>query len=426
MAVIDYLIIGGGVAGTTAAETIRQRDPAGSIAVVSDEPHRLYSRVLLSKANFFLEKIPFDHIWLKSEAWYGENRIELMMGKQAVRLDPAQKVVVLENGEELQYRKLLLAVGGCARAWGGVAGSDKRGIHSLRTLDDAKNIIAALKSTRPARAVAQAGRAPRAIAVGGGFVSFEMCEMLRRGEFEVALILREPHYWEPTLDEPSGQMIEAALEKGGVKIFRSAQVREVRGGEAVEGVTLQDGTEISCGLIIVGIGVVCPFAWLRAGGVAVGRGILANEYLETSVPDVWVAGDAAEFNDIILGGRVQLGNWVNAQMQGKIAGLNMVGQKQPFKLVSFYTTQGFGITIAFVGDVRRAADRQVITRGSPELGWYVRFTVKDGEVVGATLINRTPELGAISKIIEQNVNVEGREQQLADPAFDLKTFLALG
>ncbi|MBI2624353.1 NAD(P)/FAD-dependent oxidoreductase [Candidatus Parcubacteria bacterium] len=406
----DYLIIGGGVAGTTAAETIRSRDKVGSIVIVSDEPHRFYSRIMLSKPNFFLQKIPFDQIWLKSPAWYGDNRIELLLAKQAVRLDPAQKLVVLKSGEEFRYQKLLLAVGGCARTWGGVAGHDKRGIHYLRTLDDAKNIMAAMKSVKVARAVA----------VGGGFVSFEMCEMLRRGGLEVSLILRESYYWEPILDKFSGQMIEAALEKGGVKIFRNAEVSEVRGGETVEGVTLQDGTEILCGLIIVGIGAVCPFAWLQAGGVAVGRGILANEYLETSIPDVWVAGDAAEFNDIILGEQVQLGNWVNAQMQGRVAGLNMVGQKQPFKLVSFYTTQGFGITIAFVGDVRLAQGRRVIARGAPELGWHVRLIVKDGEVVGATLLNRTAELGAISKIIEQNVNVVGREGELADPHFDLK------
>ncbi len=420
---VRYLIIGGGVAGTTAAETIRQRDAVGSIAIVSDEPYRFYSRIMLSKPNFFLEKIPFDHIWLKSEAWYGENNIELLLGKRAIRLDPAQKLVVLKSGEELRYQKLLLAVGGCARTWG-VAGGDKRGIHCLRTLDDAKNIIAAMQSARAARAVAQTGRAPRALAIGGGFVSFEMCEMLRRGGLEVSLVLRESHYWKPILDTSSGQMIEAALEKGGVKIFRNAEVSEVNGGEAAEGVTLQDGTEIPCELIIVGIGVVCPFAWLEAGGVAVSRGILANEYLETSIPDVWVAGDAAEFNDVILGDRVQLGNWVNAQMQGRVAAFNMLGDRKPFQMVSFYTTQGFGITIAFTGDVRPLSGRTVITRGSPELGWYVRLIVKQGEVVGATLINRTTELGLISKIIEQDVNVTGKEQQLVDPAFDLRTLLA--
>lgn len=416
----DYLIIGGGVAGTTAAETIRSRDKAGSIAVVSSEPYRLYSRIVLSKPNFFLEKIPFDQIWLKTEAWYGDNHIELLAGRRAAALNLNQKAVTLDDGTVIRYEKLLLALGAEARRCD-VSGSDKRGVLYLRTLDDAKAIMAQIKIAK--RTAASAGRAPRAVAIGSGFISFETCDMMRLAGLEVGLVLRESHYWEPILDQPSGQMIEAALEQGGVKLFRNTEVSAVNGDDAVTGVTLQDGTEIPCELVIVGIGVVCPFAWLQVGGVAVSRGILANEYLETNVPDVWVAGDAAEFTDKIVGDRVQLGNWVNAQMQGRLAGLNMLGDRAPFQMVSFYTTQGFGITIAFTGDVRLLEGRRVIVRGSPELGWYVRLIVKDGEVVGATLINRTPEIGVISKTIEQNVNIAGKEAQLEDPAFDLKELL---
>ena len=220
-------------------------------------------------------------------------------------------------------------------------------------------------------------------------------------------------------------MIEQALEKGGVKIVRNADVEEITGGEAAEGVKLKDGTLIPCEIIIVGIGIVCETDWLKDASVAVGRGILANEYLETSVPDVWVAGDVAEFKDIVLGEQIQLGNWVNAQRQGRTVALNMLaslsaqGTKEPFRMVSFYTTQGFGITIAFVGDVRPVGDRTVIARGSQEANSYARLLVKDGELIGATLINRTQELGSISKIIERDVKVSGKEHELGDPAFNL-------
>ena len=195
------------------------------------------------------------------------------------------------------------------------------------------------------------------------------------------------------------------------------------GQAEVSGVVLKDGTNIPCDIIIIGIGVSCPLEWLAASGLEVGHGILANEYLETSLTDVWTAGDAAEFNDLITGERLQLGNWVNAQVQGRVAGANMAGQRQPFRIVSFYTTQGFGITIAFVGDVRPEGGRMIIPRGSPESGSYGRIIVKDGEVIGATLISRTVELAAISKMIEKGVKVAGREKELADPNFDLKTLL---
>ena len=405
-----YLIIGGGISGTTAAETIRRSDPTGSIIIVSDEPYRLYSRIMLSKPNFFLEKIPFDQIWLKKESWYTENNVQLVLGKSAVRLDSQVKTVTLNTGEKLRYEKLLLAVGGCARRWE-LPGAEKRGIFYLRTLDDAKTIMAAVKTVK------------HAVAIGGGFVSFEMCDMLRLAGINVTLLLRESYFWEPVLDKTSGRMIEAALEKGGVKIMRNTEVDKIIGQDSVEAVEINGGVKITCDMLVVGIGVFCPFSWLEAAGVKVGRGILANEYLETNLSDVWVAWDAAEFDDVILGEKIQLGNWVNAQMQGKIAALNIIGKRQPFRLISFYTTQGFGITIAFVGDVRILQDRIVILRGSADAGSYTRVIAKDGEIIGATLINCTRELSAISKLIEKDFKVVGREKELADASFDLKTLI---
>ncbi|KKS38339.1 MAG: hypothetical protein A3G49_06045 [Candidatus Sungbacteria bacterium RIFCSPLOWO2_12_FULL_41_11] len=407
---VKYLIIGGGIAGTTAAETIRQNDPVGTIAIVSDEPYRLYSRIMLSKPNFFLEKIPFENVWLKKDSWYTENNIMLLAPKKAISLDTVKKEVKLDDGQVIRYEKLLLAVGGCARQWG-IKGSEKKGIFYIRTLDDAKAIISAVKSSE------------NAVAIGGGFISFEMCDMLKLAGINVSLILRESYFWEPLLDEQSGRMIERALEKGGVKIFYNSQVKEIIGADKVEEIVLDNGEKISCNMLMVGIGVVCPFGWVQAGGISVNRGILANEYLETDKPDIWTAGDSAEFNDIILGERVQLGNWVNAQMQGRIAGLNMLGKRNPFKLVSFYTTQGFGITIAFVGDVKPGQDRLVIGRGLPDSGSYGRILVKDGEIMGATLINRTSELGAISKLIEKDIKVSGHEKELGDANFDLKKLI---
>ena len=115
MGPFKYLIIGGGIAGTTAAETIRQNDADGTIVIVSDEPYRLYSRIILSKPNFFLEKMPFDQIWLKPESWYAENKIELMYGRKATRLDAARKEIALDDGRQLSYQKLLISIGGCVR-----------------------------------------------------------------------------------------------------------------------------------------------------------------------------------------------------------------------------------------------------------------------------------------------------------------------
>src|SRR3989338_6794387 len=283
-----YLIIGGGIAGTTAAEAIRAADPAGSFGIVSDEPYRLYSRIMLSKPNFFLEKIPFENVWLKKEDWFKENSIDFIGGKTAISLDTAGHRITLNDGTALVYEKLLIAQGGSARKFPG-PGGDKKGIFVIRTVDDAKAIIEATK------------KAKHAIVVGGGFVSFEMCEMLRLANIDVTLILRENIFWHVLLDDTSGRIIEDALIRGGVTIVREAEVQEFTGGDTVTGAVLKNGDTLECDMAIVGIGIVMNLDWVKKARVAVRRGICANEYLETNAADVWVAGDIAEYKDVILG-----------------------------------------------------------------------------------------------------------------------------
>lgn len=406
----DYLIIGGGVAGTTAAETLRQNDKEGSVAIVSDEP-RMYSRIMLSKPNFFLGKIPHDQIWLRDEKWYTENKIDFVGDTLAVKLNPQDKTVELRDGKILKYEKLLLATGGEARRWP-LPGADKGGICYLRDLKEAEILIENVKTAK------------QAIAVGSGFVSFEMCDMMRQAGLEVTLIMREPYYWYPLLDEESGKMIEKALEEGGVKILREAEVCEILGGEKIEGVILKNGEKIDCQLALVGIGLECHLDWIKNAGIEINKGIITNEFLETNVPDIYAAGDIAEFNDLVLGEKVQLGNWVNAQMQGRTAAHNMLGNRTPFRMVSFYTCIGFGLNIAMSGDVRVKPEYKIIKRGSPEINSFARIIVdQNNEIVGATFINRSQDMMLINKLIETDFKVNGFESQLGDINFDLKQLL---
>ncbi len=403
----DYLIIGGGIAGTTAAETIRQNDPKGSIAIVSDEPHRLYSRITLSKINFFLEKLPFDSIWLKQSEWYDQKNISLLAGKRAAALDTQKKEVALDDGTVIQYGKLLLAIGGSARKLE-IPGSAPEDISYLRTLDDAKTII---QKTRASK---------EGIMIGGGFIGFEMCEMMRLAGLKVTLIIREPRFWDFLIDATSSALIEEALEKNGVTILRNEEVREIaHNGKKLA--ILKSGQSIPFDMLIAGIGIYCPHAFIKEAGIAVQSGIIANEYLETSAPDVWTAGDSAEFKDLILEEQIQLGNWVNAQIQGRIAGLNMTGTRTPFKLISSYTSRAFDLSLAFVGDVRMREGRRSIPRGSKESGSYAQIIVEGTKIKGAILINRTKELGIIGKLIQEGADVSDRDAQLADA--DLKALL---
>ncbi|MFA6603267.1 MAG: FAD-dependent oxidoreductase [Patescibacteria group bacterium] len=412
MAETRYLIIGGGVAGTTAADTIRKQDATGAITIVSDEPYRFYSRIMISKLHYFLGKVPADQIWLKKEEWYRDNRVNLIAGRTAAKLDTAAKTVILDDGTMLGYDKLLLAIGIRARRWT-VPGSDKQGIHYVRTLDDFKGITADVKTAR------------QAVVIGGGAIGFEVCELFQASGLDTTLVIREPHYWDPVLDAGSGQMIEKALEKAGVKIVRGKYVTEAYGGERVEGVILESGEKLPCQIVSVGIGGVCPLDFAKAAGLATNRGLVANEYLETSAPDIWAAGDCAEYQDLIFGERTQFGSWSNAQSQGRTVGANMSGRHEPYRLVTFYAVSGLGLSIAFIGSVAPpGAGRDVVPRGSPEANSYARLLLKDNRIVGATLMNRTADIGPISKLIEKQTDVAGRYSELADTNFDLKSLLS--
>lgn len=411
MKTVDFLIIGGGIAGTTAAETLRQNSKDCSIAIISDEPYRLYSRIMLSKPNFILEKIPFDQIWLKKEQWYSENNIEFLSGRKAVEIDRGAHVVKLDGGEEIKYKRLLLAVGGHARRWT-VPGADKQGVCYSRNLDETKEMMKMFKGAK------------RGVTIGSGFVSFETAELMKKMGMEATIIMMEPYFWYPMFDETAGRMIETAMEKEGVKFLRKSEVSEVLGGERVSGVILKDRTKVDCEMIGVGIGLEFNLDWIKKSGIATNRGIIADEFLKTNDEDIFTAGDCAEFNDLMLGERVMLGNWVNALNHGKTAAMNMLGAGQPFKLVSFYTAQAFGINISMVGDVRPGEGKKAIYRFSKKKNTYVCIMVKDGKVIGATLLNKTDELFAISTLIEKNINVSGKESQLSNPNFDLKTLFS--
>lgn len=407
-----YLIIGGGVAGTTAAETLRKRDADATIAIVTDEPHPLYSRVLLSKPAFLTGTQAFDSVWMKKPEWYSEAHVTLMTGSKASALDATKKVVALASGEELHYEKLLLATGTHTRHLN-IPGKEKKGVHYLRTLEHARSIIADLAEGKQ-----------NAVMIGSACVTYEVADILRSKEISVTEVMREKYFWEPSLSPEEADIVEARLVERGVTIIREVEIAEVTGGDSVEGVTLKDGRYIPCDMVFAFIGVVHPTEWISSSGIALDRGTLANEYLETSLPDVWAAGDGVRFKDIILDDTVMMGNWMNAVKQGETAGKNMLGDKTPFSLVSFHSSHGFGDMISFAGDARMQDDRTYLMRGNAESRSLGRLIIRGKYIVGATMVNRTAELSTIVKLIAGRVDVSEKHTELTDANFDLKTLLS--
>ncbi len=400
MTAADYLIIGGGVAGTTAAETIRASDQQGSIAIVDAESYRLYSRVLLP--HYVKGLLPFERLFLRSRKWYQENQITLKTNTTMVSVDPIAQTVDLSSGETVRYDKLLLATGGTPMPWG-VPGGKSVGVTSFWTLADAERLRQCLSHSKVG------------VIVGGGFIMTDLVSLFRHYQLTTHVLIRGPHVFRGVLDETSAGLVEQAMERNGVAIHRDTVVAEVAGAPHVTGVITSSGNTLACDIVALGIGLQYDFSALANSGLTTERGIQTNEYLETTVPNIYAAGDVAEFFDVNQGIHRRVGNWTNSQEQGKVAGLNMTGDDRfPFTRVTGYSVSLFGMQLSFIGDFELREGMEVVTRGDPQLGKLARLLLCRKRLIGATLINSGQLRQRIIGMIESRDDMTARHATLGE------------
>ena len=382
---MNVVIIGGGVAGTLAAEQLRKLNEEAKIAIISDEKHRMYSRVLLPKV--INGEVDRERIFLKKESWYGEQQIDLVFD-EVVEIDTENKQVVTATQTSYAYDKLLIAGGGVTRR---LPISEQENVFHFQTVDDADAIKAKLQELEGKTDV-------RAGVIGGGFISVEFIEFFAARKFDTHVYLRGEKFFSKSLDEESSALFEKHLESFGVQIHKNE-----------EGIGSENWEVRSEELDILGIGVGlnAKFPWAEEAGVELGTGVKANEFLETNVEDIYTAGDCAEYFDIVTGQQVHVGNWMNAQMQGRHAGKILAGVREPFKLVSSYATHVLGMDIIMVGDARLANADEVKIDENEE--GRVQIFAKAGKIVGATLINRNKMRGPITKAIQGGLSVSELE-----------------
>lgn len=382
---MNYLIVGGGVAGTTAAEELRKRDASAQITILSEEHHPLYSRVLLP--HYIKGKIPRERVFLKRDIWYGEQNIEWLPGVVAQHLDPINKFVGGSDGREYAYDKLLIATGGEVRS----IDEDLRGISYCRTLDDADHFLQLLSE--------QGGRA-KGLVYGSGFIACEYLNIFKHFKIPTTLVYRGAHFWSRSLEPQPGELIANHIRNHGVEIHPHTTMTRLNGEKELEGLVTDKG-EYAATLLGIGIGIEPDFSWAREAGIEVGVGVKTNEFLETNVPDVYAAGDIAEFFDPILERQLQIGNWMNAMSQGRTVSKSMIGERTEFQLVSSYATNMLGLEIIFVGDIDKGAAEKISLVGSVESGGMTQVFERGGRVVGAALIGRNTDRAPITKAIQE-------------------------
>lgn len=404
----SHLLIGGGLSSSQAAKIIRMKAPEDRIVLVSAELHLPYDRPPLSKELLRGEKTP-EEIAYDGKDFFEQKKIQVLLGSPVVELDPDGHRASLGDGETIVFEKAFLATGGEPIRLD-VPGASLEGIHYLRTLDDALEIIE------------DAGEGKRAIVVGAGFIGMEVAASLTLRGAEVTVIETLPHIWPRFLDANLAGYIQEYCGQRGVRFLTQEEVTAFEGTERVTAVTTSSGQALPCDFVCVGIGIRPSVSLAETAGLDVDDGVVVNEYLQTSHPDIYAGGDMVEFPDPVFGRRRRVEHWGHAEYCGQVAGLNMTGARQAYDLLSYVWSDIFDLHIEFAGD-EGERDR-VLLRGKLGDPSFVVLYLKNDTLRAYFAINASSrEFPRLQKLIRRSVDLGGRDDELKDPSFDLKALL---
>ncbi|MCB0100905.1 MAG: NAD(P)/FAD-dependent oxidoreductase [Anaerolineales bacterium] len=410
-----YAIIGTGVAGISAVEAIRSVDRAAEVVMVGDDPHGYYSRPGL--AYVLTGEMQDKSLFPKKRDDYTRLKFNFL-GAHVTGIDRECKTLLLDGKAPLTYDKLLIATGASAIPLT-VPGANLQGVFKLDDLEDARNILKYAKRGRTA------------VVIGGGITALELTEGLFARGMNVHYLLRGSRYWSNVLDEHESRIVEGRLQAEGVELHFRSEVQEVLGRTGkVTGVRLLNGKIIKCDLVAYAIGIKPRLSLAQSANLAMDRGILVNEFMQTNDLQIYAAGDVAQAYDPLTGRSVLDSLWNPAREQGRIAGLNMAGQAQPYiKSAPFNVTRLAGLTTTIIGAVGHGNDEDIvgIARGDSET-WRqlpdaivaqsgfdvnrVRLLVGEDHLIGAVVMGDQKLSMPLQKIIEEKVNITSIKPKL--------------
>jgi NADPH-dependent 2,4-dienoyl-CoA reductase/sulfur reductase-like enzyme len=358
-----YMILGGGmVAGYAAKELVERGLKPGELTIVSAEDAPPYERPPLSKG-FLAGKDDETGIRISPVEFYGERGITLAPGEEATGIDGARRVLRTRSGE-YEFEKLVIATGASPRTL------EIPGALHLRSLADSKHIRDA------------AAGAKRAVVVGSGFIGMEVSAVLAQKNVETTMVLRDDRVWKTFFTPNMSRMFEQYFSARGVRFAKQAEVKESRTGSVV----LSDGTELGCDLLVVGIGVRPETKLAAAAGIEVDNGVVVNEYLESSTPWIFAAGDVAHYRDVLFDTRRRVEHWDNAVSQGKHCARVLMGDRAPFVHVPYFFSDVFDLSYEFWGDTSGA--EEVVERGDLDSTSFSVWWLRGGRLAAAFAMNR--------------------------------------
>ncbi|MGZ4751272.1 MAG: NAD(P)/FAD-dependent oxidoreductase [Oryzihumus sp.] len=405
MSTQTFVIVGASLAGAKAAETLREEGFDGRVVLLGEETERPYERPELSKG-FLLGTKPADKLYVHAADFYAGHDIELRTSTAVTALDPGAHEVVLDGGERLGYDRLLLATGASSRRFP-VAGADLPGVVYLRRMGESDDLRTAIQG------------ASRVVVVGAGWIGSEVAACARMLGAEVSMIAPEAVPLERVLGPEVGAVYRDLHADKGVDLHLSTGVDRVEGTDAATGVRTSDGTLVEGDLVVVGIGAAPRDELARAAGLEVDNGVLTDEHLRTSEPDIYAAGDVANAMHPFYGKRIRVEHWANALNQGPAAARNMLGAGTAYSRVPYFYSDQYDFGMEYNGYATEW-DR-VVFRGDPASREFLAFWLRDGQVVAGLNANVWDQADGIKALVRSGARVDA--DRLADPAVDLGELL---
>ncbi|WHZ24494.1 MAG: Ferredoxin reductase [Nitrospira sp.] len=404
-----YLLIGGGLASGQAAKQLRQLDAQATITLVGEEPHVPYDRPPLSK-DFLRGETPKERLFFDEPSFFEAQRINLKLGTTVKTLDPAAKTAELSDGRSLRFEKALIATGGRPVRLK-IPGTDLPGVHYLRTLNDSMALAA------------DATPGSRAVMVGAGFIGLEVAASLTQRGVQVTVIETGPHIWPRFADETLARVIQQHCAAKGVTFRTGESVTEIRQQDRTLSVHLTSGTALPGNIVCIGVGIVPNVELARQAGLAVENGIVVDEYLQTSHPDIYAAGDVANYVDPLFGKRRRVEHWGHAEYSGQLAARNMAGERRPYDLLTYVWSDIFDLHLEFAGDEQE--HDKVLLRGKLEdLSCFMLYLKRQRLTAYFAINADNKDLPPLQKLIQSKKDLSGQEAALQDQTIPLKSLLA--
>jgi NADPH-dependent 2,4-dienoyl-CoA reductase/sulfur reductase-like enzyme len=391
-----FVIVGAGLAGASAAETLRSEGFDGSIDLIGAESHRPYIRPPLSK-EYLSGKDELEKAFVHPEDWYATNNVNLRTGTTASSVDKVAHTVTLSDGESIHYDKLLLTTGSSPRRLP-LPGTDLDGVYYLRTLDDSKAL----------HSILEAG-GKRLVLIGSGWIGMEVAATAKTLGNDVTILERDPIPLAVALGDDLGQMFADVHEKQGVILRMSLTVASIVGAEGrVTGVRIDGGEVVPADLVLVGIGAIPNVELAKAAGLEVDNGIVTDQSMRTSDPDIYAAGDVANAYHPVAKMRLRSEHWANALKGGPVAAKAMLGQSVSYDEIPYFYTDQFDIGMEYSGFGPMTKGAELVYRGDPDSHEFIVFWLAGGKVVAGMNVN----------VWDVNEDVQGviRRGNTVDPA----------